>query len=115
MVSARERLAGARDALAAGHPALAVSSAYYAALYAARAALSEEDLYAKTHRGVWTLFAEAFVSSRRLDSGLAAAARQLQDVREGADYEAREPSAQDAADAIADAERFVDAVDALLR
>ena len=40
MAAARERLAGARDALVAGHPGLFVSAAYYAMLYAARAALS---------------------------------------------------------------------------
>jgi uncharacterized protein (UPF0332 family) len=114
LASAEERLDGARDALAAGHAALAVSSAYYAVLYAARAALSEEDRYAKTHRGVWALFGEVFVSPGRFDSGLAAAARQMQDVREGADYEAQEPSAEEAAAVIADAERFVEAVETLL-
>lgn len=31
---ARERLAGARDALSSGHPDLAASAAYYAILYA---------------------------------------------------------------------------------
>ncbi len=34
-------------------------------LYAARAALSEEDLYAKTHSGSWTLFNDAFVRTSR--------------------------------------------------
>jgi hypothetical protein len=33
VVGARERLAGARDALARGHPELAVSAAHYAMLY----------------------------------------------------------------------------------
>lgn len=110
MSSAHERLAGARDALAAAHPALAVSSAYYAVLYAARAALSEEDHYAKTHRGVWTLFGEVFVSPGRFDPGIAAAARHMQDIREGADYEARTPSDEEAAAVIADAGRFVAAI-----
>lgn len=113
MASANERLAGARDAAAAGHAALAVSSAYYAVLYAARAALSEEDRYAKTHRGVWALFGEVFVKVGRFDSELAASARQLQDVREGADYEAREPSGEEADAVIADAARFLEAVEKL--
>ena len=56
MESARERLAGARDSLAADHFELAVSAAYYAMLYAARAALSELGDHAKTPWN-WTLSA----------------------------------------------------------
>ncbi len=66
MASARGRLAGARDALDTGHPDLAASAAYYSMLYAARAALSEADLYAKTHSGVWALFAERIVIGSRV-------------------------------------------------
>ena len=43
MAVARERAALAATALGAGSPGGAVSAAYYAMLYAARAALSEED------------------------------------------------------------------------
>ena len=43
MEQARERAVTANEVLAAGHPAPAVSVAYYAMLNAARAALSEED------------------------------------------------------------------------
>lgn len=46
MAGARERLASARLALDAD--------------YAARAALSEDDRYAKTHSGTWSLFREVF-------------------------------------------------------
>lgn len=38
MAEARERLAGAADALTSGHPGLAASGAYYAMLYAAKPA-----------------------------------------------------------------------------
>jgi uncharacterized protein (UPF0332 family) len=55
---ARDRAALAREALASGHLAGAVSAAYYAMLYAARAALSESDEHARTHRGAWHLFRE---------------------------------------------------------
>jgi uncharacterized protein (UPF0332 family) len=48
---ARKRLRTARAALGVDDPAGAVSAAYYAMLYAVRAALSEEDRYAKTHAG----------------------------------------------------------------
>jgi uncharacterized protein (UPF0332 family) len=49
----------------------AVSDAYYAILYAARAALSERDRNAKTHRGIWAIVSEEFVASRDIDAELA--------------------------------------------
>jgi uncharacterized protein (UPF0332 family) len=114
MASANERLRAARAALAAGFPSVAVSAVYYAALYAARAALSEEERHAKTHRGTWNLFAETFVSSGRFDPELLAAARRIQDVREASDYDAREVSSEEAGAIIADAEAFVAGVAEIL-
>ncbi len=114
MASANERLRAAHAALAAGFPSVAVSAAYYGALYAARAALSEEDRYAKTHRGAWSLFGELFVSTGRFDSGLFAAARRIQELREAADYDAREISSEQAQAIIIDGESFVAGVAAIL-
>lgn len=48
MDQARERAVAAQELLAAGHLEPAVSVAYYAMLNAARAALSEDDTYART-------------------------------------------------------------------
>lgn len=114
IAGARERLAGGRDALASGHPDLAASAAYYAMLYAARAALSERDLHAKSHAGVWTLFGEALVSEGQFDSGLAREARQAQRIRELGDYEAAPPSAEQAETLIDVAARFLGAIEQLL-
>jgi uncharacterized protein (UPF0332 family) len=114
MASARERVRAAHASLEVGFPSAAVSAAYYAALYAARAALSEEDRNAKTHRGVWAGFGEHFVSAGRFDSALFAAARRIQELREAADYDAREISREQAAAIVIDAERFVAAVAAML-
>lgn len=114
MASADARIRAARAALAAGFPSVAVSAAYYAVLYAARAALSEEDRYAKTHRGVWSLFGELFVSTSRFDSGLVAAARRIQEVREAADYDARDVASDQAQALVIDAETFVARVAAML-
>jgi uncharacterized protein (UPF0332 family) len=113
MEEARERLASARLTLDAGHPSSAINPAYFAMLSAARAALSEEDLYAKTHSGTWSLFREAFVASGRVDHELASAAEQTHRLRLDADYEAvRVPSAD--AEAVVDlAARFVAAIEAL--
>ena len=110
MAEATERLRAARLALEAGFAAVAVSAAYYAMLYAARAALSERDAYAKTHAGVWTLFSERFVASGQFDAELAARARRAAQLRERGDYEAARISADEAATVVEDAARFVAAI-----
>ena len=69
--AARRRLAAAEVALEQD-PSTALSAAYYAMLYGARAALSERDTSAKTHRGTWHEFRGAFVESGRIDADLAA-------------------------------------------
>jgi len=56
MSQARDRLAIAREVFTSGHREGSVSAAYYAMLYAARAALSEDDDHARTHRGTWNRF-----------------------------------------------------------
>jgi uncharacterized protein (UPF0332 family) len=114
MASARERIEAAHAALADGFASVAVSAAYYAALYAARAALSEQDRNAKTHRGAWSLFAELFVATERLEPGLFAPIRRVQELREAADYDARQISEDQARAVICDAESFVSAVAELL-
>jgi uncharacterized protein (UPF0332 family) len=114
MASAHERLQAARATLAGGFPSSAVSAGYYAMLYAARAALSEEELNAKTHRGVWSLFSEAFVASGRFERRLFAAAQRAQDLREAADYEAGSVSREQADAILTDADRFVSAVASML-
>jgi uncharacterized protein (UPF0332 family) len=113
MAMARDRVRLARGALEGGFKEGAVSAAYYAMLYAARAALSEEDRNARTHGGTWLLFRETFVDVGRFDADLAAAARETQPLREGADYDARRISADEAERVCTLAERFVSAVDDL--
>lgn len=61
MDQARDRLAIAREVLASGHREGAVSAAYYSMLYAARAALSEDEENARTHRGTWNRFRIRYV------------------------------------------------------
>jgi uncharacterized protein (UPF0332 family) len=92
----------------------AVSSAYYAMLYAARAALSEDERNAKAYRGVWSLFSEVFVASGRFERELFAAAQRAQDLREAADYEAGSVSAEQADGVLADADRFASAIASML-
>jgi uncharacterized protein (UPF0332 family) len=112
--SAKDRLALASLALAAGHEEGAVSAAYYAMLYAARAALSEDERNAKTHAGTWNLFRERFVIAGRFDGDVFQAAHAIQARREAADYDAEQIPATEAADAVEVAERFVAAVGEML-
>ncbi|HZQ63854.1 MAG TPA: HEPN domain-containing protein [Gaiellaceae bacterium] len=106
---ARSRLATAARVLA-DDPSAAVSLAYYAMLYAARAALSEEDRYATTHRGVWDLFWQTFPAEGKFDSELAEKVRDTQRLRQLSDYEAKRPSMNEAERVVGLAARFLDAV-----
>jgi uncharacterized protein (UPF0332 family) len=67
---AERRLAAATLVRERGLNAAAVSAAYYAMLYAARAALSEHDRIARTHSGTWQLLREEFVFTGVLGDAL---------------------------------------------
>ena len=112
--AARERLEAARNSIASGDFTVAVATAYYAMLYAARAALSERDLNAKTHGGTWSLFRENFVLPGLVDGELTARARVAEQLRYDADYDAADISRDVAEAVLADADRFVTAVLAAL-
>ena len=63
-------MASAQLQPAGGHAATAVSTACYAMLYAARAALSERDRHARSHAGTWGLFREEFVLTGEVEETL---------------------------------------------
>jgi len=75
MEQARERLSDAQKILGLVHPVVALNTAYYAMLNAARAALSERGEHAKTHSGTWTLFSATFVAPGEFDQSLSTLAR----------------------------------------
>lgn len=110
MAGARDRLAAARAALTAGFDSNAISAAYYAMLYAARAALSEEERYSKTHSGTWGLFRETFVVPGRFEPALYEDAHRTQQLREGTDYDAVIAPRAKAEQTVDLADRFVAAV-----
>jgi uncharacterized protein (UPF0332 family) len=112
LTAARRRLAAAEVA-AAEDPSTALSAAYYAMLYAARAALSERGISAKTHRGAWHEFRGAFVESGEIDRELAAEVQKIQPEREQADYDAWSAPPQEAQRAIRLAHKFLAAVEEL--
>ncbi|MGH2990144.1 MAG: HEPN domain-containing protein [Solirubrobacterales bacterium] len=114
MDQAHDRLAIAREILDSGHLAGAVSAAYFAMLYAARAALSERDEYAKTHGGTWHLFRERYVATEAFDEGLYTIATSAQTTREQGDYEAVTPDAERAKAIVEGAADFIPAVEQML-
>jgi uncharacterized protein (UPF0332 family) len=113
MAEARERLQLAAMALAAGSPGGAISLAYYAMLYAARAALSEEDRYAKTHSGTWLLFKETFVEPGRFEKDLFDKTQKTLPLRLGVDYDALPVGHGEAEAVVERAGLFLSAIEAL--
>ncbi|HEX4116302.1 MAG TPA: HEPN domain-containing protein [Solirubrobacteraceae bacterium] len=114
MDQARDRAVIARVLLAARHPEGAVSAAYYAMLYAARAALSESDEYARTHGGTWHLFFERYVTTGAFDQHLHTLAQKAQEVREQGDYEAITPDPAEAERLVTGAADYIAAIEAML-
>jgi uncharacterized protein (UPF0332 family) len=111
--AARRRLALARAAIEPD-PGGALSAAYYAMLYAARAALSERDMHARTHVGTWHAFRQAFVEPGLFDSDLVSQAQRVQPEREQADYDAWPAPEEEAQRVIDLAARFLAALEDLL-
>ena len=114
MDQARERLRQAQHDLGEGFLAGAVSIAYYAMLYAARAALSEDDEHARTHSGTWHLFHQRFVATGAFDEDLHVLAHRAQRTREQGDYEAVTPEPSEAKAIIEGAADFIAAVERML-
>jgi uncharacterized protein (UPF0332 family) len=114
METARVHLEEARAAVELA-PNLVVGGAYSAMLNAARAALSERDLYAKTHDGTWNLFFKEFVEPGLIDRALHQRATRAQQAREDVDYRAVPATVDGARDLVAVAERFLAAVEAEVR
>jgi uncharacterized protein (UPF0332 family) len=113
MVAARRRLATAAASVT-NDPPTALSVAYYAMLYAARAALSERDLYAKTHVGTWHQLRLTFVEPGLLGADLVTDAQKVQPEREQADYEAWDTPEEEARRVIDLATRFLTAIEGVI-
>ncbi len=114
MAAARERLANARDDLAQEHLAGAASAAYYAMLCAARAALSERDLSARTHSGVWSIFRETFVLIGDMAGTCPARKRGGRGFESSGIAKPRRPARDDAEELVEPAGEFIEAVERML-
>jgi len=112
--TAHSYLRAARLLFEGGETSHSVSNSYYAGFEAARAALSEEDLFARTHDGTWHLFHRTFVATGRFDAQLHARAHASEKPRMAVTYEGLFVDAGGAEEFLGTAERFVAAVESLL-
>ena len=109
---AHEELAAARHLTAGGFAAQAISRAYYAAFYAAEAALQQLGETRSKHSGVIAAFGQLLVRTGEIEPAAGKLLRSLFDRRAGADYDWIDPpSSSDAEQAIADAEHVVRSVE----
>ena len=89
----------------------AISRAYYAVMYAARAALLLHDVVAKRHAAVRRLFGQVLIKTGELEKEWAGILAHEQDQRVGADYNVDfEVSAESADELLRDARRFVERI-----
>jgi uncharacterized protein (UPF0332 family) len=93
----------------------ACSRAYYAMHDAAHAALfatgnETQDAIIKTHRRLIAEFGKKIVLGGQIDAALGRALNRVQDIRLLADYDAEQPSREDAQWAVDQAEAFVAAI-----
>lgn len=94
----------------------AVSRAYYAAFYAAQAALIGKGLSSKTHQGLIQLFSAHFIKTGILDKKLGSILVELKDDREKGDYEIYSTLDKgDAYEALLRATNFVKSIEGYLK
>lgn len=112
---ARRALKSASLTLNDGDTKAAINRAYYAAFYAATAALLGKGEAPKSHKGMHQRFHLHFVASGPLSKATGSVLSFAGDTRRQADYDAFTVFEEAAiADLLADVEAFVDAVEALL-
>lgn len=112
---ARQALRAAEALVANGFFGDAVTRAYYAMFYAARALLATKQVYPKTHGGVLRALGLHFVTQGLLSKDLAAAFGVALEARQRADYGSLTAFTRDQTSEIVDsARRFVDRADSLL-
>jgi len=115
MTKARDSLHLARLAIEAGLADGAVNRAYYAAFYAASAALQLHGEAPRTHAGVHNRFRVLFVKTGRISDAVGKILPYAYGMRQKADYDALTVfEVQAAADLLADVDTFVQAVEPLL-
>lgn len=115
LARSREEISAAKLLAGGGFAVQSVSRAYLAAFYAAEAALLSLGESRSRHSGVIGAFSTLVVRNGGFDQMVGGLIRLLFQRRNRADYGDEHFSDGDAAAAVRDAERFVDAVDTWLR
>lgn len=111
----RTELDAARSLVSSGFAAQAMAHAYYATFFAAEAALLALGETRSKHSGVISAFGRLVVKTGGVDRATGAVLRNLFELRNDAVYDAAKVESEPALSAIADAGRFVAAVDDWLR
>ncbi len=111
---ARQELAAAELLAANGFGAQAVSRAYYAAFYAAEAALLRLGQTRAKHSGVVAAFARLLVRDRGVDEQAGRLLRSLFERRTQADYEVGGVPIEEAHRAVTDAAAVVETIEGWL-
>jgi len=114
LAQSRSDLGAARLLADGGFPAQAVSRSYYAAFYAAEVVLDALGEVRSKHAAVIAAFDRLVVAPRAVDPDIGRVLRRLFERRNAADYGQPDTPPAVAAAAIADAERFIAAVEAWL-
>lgn len=114
---AREDLAAARSLLALGYLRVAVNRAYYTIFHTASAALLWIGIERSHHLGVQSAVGEFLVKPGIIEPEFGKLYAKAREAREEQDYdlEAEPLGAQDAAQIVNNAERFVDRIEQYLR
>ena len=107
----RTELEAARVLLQSGYPAQAISRAYYAAFFAAESALLALGETRSKHSGVISSFGQLVVKDGGVPREIGSLLSTLFQLRLAADYGPGEFTSAEAERSIADAERFVTAVE----
>ncbi len=110
----RAELAAARALVTQAFSAQAVTHAYYAAFFAAEGALLSLGETRSKHSGVIGAFGQLIVKGGGVEPATGRILRDLYELRQRAVYDGAKVEEAHARSAIADAERFVDAVVAWL-
>ena len=110
LARSRQELGAARTLVKESFGEQAISRAYFAAFFAAEAALNLLGETRSKHSGVISAFGRRVVREGGLDESAGRLLRSLFERRNQADYGSTSMTLEEAEVALADAERFVDAV-----
>lgn len=113
---AEEKINVARELLALSRFDDVVSKAYYVMFYAAKAALLTVGIELQRHTGVVSQFGQQFVKGGYVDKRYSTILARAMQAREASDYDPlTRASRQDAEQAIADAESFLEKAKEILK